>query len=825
MSKSVNGGASGPATVYAPDTGWYSDAAHLNGSGTAMPTTVGTHVFSITCTGPSGTTPVQSIAHTVTASCPMGITQTSTGTCTSPSAPTAGISHQPSVATVTGFPVTIGWSSKNATSCSMSKSVNGGASGPATVYAPDTGWYSDAAHLNGSGTAMPTVVGTHVFSITCTGPSGTTPVQSIAHTVTASCPIATTQTSTGTCTSPSGPTAGISHQPSVATVTGFPVTIGWSSKNATSCSMSKSVNGGASGPATVYAPDTGWYSDAAHLNGSGTAMPTTVGTHVFSITCTGPSGTTPVQSIAHTVTASCPMGITQTSTGTCTSPSAPTITSISPTSAKAGDTITVIGKNLYGGSFSSVPFTLSGGTTGTVNGTAKTVDMSGSYFTFVVPSNFSVGTTYTVAVDSGKSSKTFTVISGTTTVAPPPISNVKAYVSSSPNGPWVQNGSVASNQTLYIKTTGLDKSIPPKACAGNSSACAMVSSFREYTSAEWGTSTTEVITSSAAGVWPIGTYYGYLYYSATGIQQIPGGSFTVTVPTTTIAPTITSLLPASGKIGTMIGIYGSGFTSSNDIYFNWSLIASNVVATNLGLGFTVPSFFANSCPSGYCANSVTPGNYSVQVVNTNGKSNMVTFTVTSGTTSPITPVISSVSPTSVKAGDTITVYGSNLYGNNWTSVPFTLDGAAGTASSVNLYGTSFTFVVPSTMSAGTHTVAVDSGKSSKTFTVTAPISLSPGTTQTASVGNAITSAMGGVSAPTASFSYEWSHDLQIGSPYFEDVKALQMALTFQDLYRDEITGGFYNQTYLAVKAFQQKYGIEATGFVGPMTRSKLNALY
>src|SRR3989344_2742664 len=354
--------------------------------------------------------------------------------------------------------------------------------------------------------------------------------------------------------------------------------------------------------------------------------------------------------------------------------------------------------------------------------------MSGSYFTFVVPSNFSVGTTYTVAVDSGKSSKTFTVISGTTTVAPPPISNVKAYVSSSPNGPWVQNGSVASNQTLYIKTTGLDKSIPPKACAGNSSACAMVSSFREYTSAEWGTSTTEVITSSAAGVWPIGTYYGYLYYSATGIQQIPGGSFTVTVPTTTIAPTITSLLPASGKIGTMIGIYGSGFTSSNDIYFNWSLIASNVVATNLGLGFTVPSFFANSCPSGYCANSVTPGNYSVQVVNTNGKSNMVTFTVTSGTTSPITPVISSVSPTSVKAGDTITVYGSNLYGNNWTSVPFTLDGAAGTASSVNLYGTSFTFVVPSTMSAGTHTVAVDSGKSSKTFTLT-----SGGTAPTASL--------------------------------------------------------------------------------------------
>jgi len=45
------------------------------------------------------------------------------------------------------------------------------------------------------------------------------------------------------------------------------------------------------------------------------------------------------------------------------------------------------------------------------------------------------------------------------------------------------------------------------------------------------------------------------------------------------------------------------------------------------------------------------------------------------------------------------------------------------------------------------------------------------------------------------------------------------------VYAGEITGGFYNQTYWAVQAFQQKYGIEATGFVGPDTRAKLNVLY
>jgi len=75
------------------------------------------------------------------------------------------------------------------------------------------------------------------------------------------------------------------------------------------------------------------------------------------------------------------------------------------------------------------------------------------------------------------------------------------------------------------------------------------------------------------------------------------------------------------------------------------------------------------------------------------------------------------------------------------------------------------------------------------------------------------------------FSYTWNRDLQIGSPYFADVSALQTALTKEGVYTGEITGGFYNQTFTAIKAFQQKYGIEATGFVGPETRAKLNSLY
>jgi len=101
-----------------------------------------------------------------------------------------------------------------------------------------------------------------------------------------------------------------------------------------------------------------------------------------------------------------------------------------------------------------------------------------------------------------------------------------------------------------------------------------------------------------------------------------------------------------------------------------------------------------------------------------------------------------------------------------------------------------------------------------------------GLNQTASALNALASATQAASGPTpARFSYTWSRNLQVGSPYAEDVRALQTALVREGVYSGEVSGGFYNQTFIAVKAFQQKHGIEPTGFVGPETRGKLNTLY
>jgi len=101
----------------------------------------------------------------------------------------------------------------------------------------------------------------------------------------------------------------------------------------------------------------------------------------------------------------------------------------------------------------------------------------------------------------------------------------------------------------------------------------------------------------------------------------------------------------------------------------------------------------------------------------------------------------------------------------------------------------------------------------------------PGLASALSAFNGATGATNTVPQGTNNFTYLWNRDLQIGSPYADDVSALQTALTLNGEYAGDITGGFYTQTYLAVKAFQQKYDIEATGFVGSLTRAKLNAMF
>ncbi len=87
---------------------------------------------------------------------------------------------------------------------------------------------------------------------------------------------------------------------------------------------------------------------------------------------------------------------------------------------------------------------------------------------------------------------------------------------------------------------------------------------------------------------------------------------------------------------------------------------------------------------------------------------------------------------------------------------------------------------------------------------------------------------------TAALPYLWDNNLKKGTRGSKDVFALQTALAFQFFYPPAqkskndcpVNGNFGPCTARAVIDFQKKYDIEpASGFVGPLTRSKLNEFY
>jgi hypothetical protein len=73
--------------------------------------------------------------------------------------------------------------------------------------------------------------------------------------------------------------------------------------------------------------------------------------------------------------------------------------------------------------------------------------------------------------------------------------------------------------------------------------------------------------------------------------------------------------------------------------------------------------------------------------------------------------------------------------------------------------------------------------------------------------------------------YNFDRRLSTGMIDDDGVRALQEALTREGLFDHPITGRFFGITEAAVKAFQDKYGLETSGSVGPGTQQKLNELY
>ena len=161
------------------------------------------------------------------------------------------------------------------------------------------------------------------------------------------------------------------------------------------------------------------------------------------------------------------------------------------------------------------------------------------------------------------------------------------------------------------------------------------------------------------------------------LRDYDNSSFTGTtasltfVATTTQPSSITYLSPSSGVVGTQVTLYGTGFTSTgNKIKFG-NLGVENSPTYNLNsngtsITFTVPTSNYYACwdtipACKIAAQMVAPGVYPVSVINANGTSNAVNFTVTSGNQTS-SPTISSLSPSSGVVGTQVTVYGNSLSG-------------------------------------------------------------------------------------------------------------------------------------------------------------------
>lgn len=97
----------------------------------------------------------------------------------------------------------------------------------------------------------------------------------------------------------------------------------------------------------------------------------------------------------------------------------------------------------------------------------------------------------------------------------------KMSVSVNPTGPWVQNGEVCNTGKVYSRTTGLDRTKPPKGCASPfaSKDCLDVTKHRAFLPNEWVDPFT-IVTVVNGPDYPAGKYGMYLSDSKNAVKQV-----------------------------------------------------------------------------------------------------------------------------------------------------------------------------------------------------------------------------------------------------------------------------------------------------------------
>lgn len=218
------------------------------------PLNAGNYVYTLTCTGPGGASAPRSVNVTVS---------------NSPAAPLITVFTTLQTDILVGQSTTLIWSSIGATTCTAS-----GGTG-------SDGW-GGAVATTGVGLVVGPIgaAGSVVYTLTCTGPGGTSAPTSVTIHVSA-LPIAATIT-----TFTAAP---------VTVQSGQSTSLSWSSSGATSCTA-----GGGSG-------SDGWSGAVGVASASTVVGPlTAAGTVTYSLTCSGPGGSSSPSTVDVTVNAAVP---------------------------------------------------------------------------------------------------------------------------------------------------------------------------------------------------------------------------------------------------------------------------------------------------------------------------------------------------------------------------------------------------------------------------------------------------------------------------------------------------------------------------------------
>ena len=462
---------------------------------------------------------------------------------------------------------------------------------------------------------------------------------------------------------------------------------------------------------------------ATAVSFNGTAATFTVNS-ATQLTATVPAGAT-----TGNVAITTPGGTSNTAVFTVL-PAAPAIISLGPTSGTTGTSVTITGTNLTGAtavSFNGTAATFTVNSVTQLTATVPTGATTGNV-TVITPGGTSNGLVFAVTVPASTISS-LSPTSGTVgTVVVITGSNFTGTTAVSFNGAGATfNLNSATQLTATVPAGATSGSVVVATPGGTSNGLAFtvippapVLSSLSPTSGPVGTSVLITGTSltGATSVSVNGTTATFTVNSATQLTATvptgattgnttvttPGGTsnglpFTVAAP----APSLSSLSPTSGTVGTLVVLTGTNFTGTTGVSFNGTAATFTV---NSATQITAP------VPLGATTGSVT-------VTTPGGTSNSLPFRVLSPA-----PTLTNLSPSNGPIGTSVTITGTNLTGT--TSVSFNGSSASLVVNST----TQLTATVPGGATTGLATATTPGGTSNGiTFSVTAPVptlsSLSP----------------------------------------------------------------------------------------------------